>query len=264
MNMIDLLINSAKHWYESDMKSYAAAFSYYAPLAIIPILLFSVSMVGIIYGEETTRQILTDWAGVLSQDIVDLIKNALNNLKKETQSFGWPIFGLIFFLSISVLALNVLANGFHKLWQNQQFGFRSWLKKSFRSLFFIFIFQFYLAIVIGFELFMIAIDVKGDYLISNLFLFFSTTAFFALLYKFLASQAPSWYGCLVGAVMSSLLFIITKSSVSIYVASITNLNIYGTAGLILVLLLWIYILASLIYYGASIAYEYDKIKHNIT
>ncbi|MEZ4104614.1 MAG: YihY/virulence factor BrkB family protein [Candidatus Paceibacterota bacterium] len=258
MNLVNLLVDSAKRWYKSDMKSYAAAFSYYAPLAIVPILLFSISLVGIIYGENVTRQILTDWAGVLSQDIVDLIKSALSNLRQETESFAWPIVGIIFFLSISILALNVLANGFHRLWQNQSLGFRNWLKKSQRSFLFILIFQLYLIIVIGFELFLISNDLRSYHIIPTVFLFISTSAFFVILFKFLADNAPSWKGCLVGAVISSTLFIITKSTIGVYVASVSGLNVYGAAGLILVLLLWVYILASLIYYGAAIAYEYDK------
>ncbi|USN87888.1 MAG: YihY/virulence factor BrkB family protein [Candidatus Nomurabacteria bacterium] len=260
MQVISLLTNSAKSWYESDMKSYAAAFSYYAPLAIIPILLFSITMVGTIYSESITRQILTGWAGVLGDDIVELIKIAITNLRIEAESFHLPIFGIVLSLGISILALNALSNGFHKLWNVHQFGLHAWFKKSLRSVLFILIFQIYLAVVIGFEFFMIVNNLQSDYILSLLFLFISTGAFFAILFRFLASHSPSWKGCLVGALVASLLFIVTKSSVNIYVIKVANLNIYGTAGLILVLLLWVYILAALIYYGAAIAYEYDKIK----
>lgn len=262
MKIINLLIDSATYWIRLDMKSYAAAFSYYAPLAIIPILLFSITMVGLIYGESVTRQILTSWGGVLGEDIVRLIKTGIENLRAETQSFSVPIIGILFFLGVSVLALNVLGNGFQRLWQIQVFGFVNWLKKSLRSFYFILIFQLYLAVVIGFEFLMVSINLKSGYIFSNLFLFLSTTAFFTILLKSLVKNSPSWKGCLVGASISAVIFMITKSFVSVFVSNITTLNIYGTAGLVLALLLWVYILASLIYYGATVAYKYDKINHN--
>jgi membrane protein len=52
--------------------------------------------------------------------------------------------------------------------------------------------------------------------------------------------------------------VISKSTISIYITNLSGLNLYGAAGLILVLLIWIYVLAAIIYFGAAVAHEYDK------
>jgi membrane protein len=261
MKIFDLLFRSARLWYLQDMKSYAAAFSYYAPLAILPLLLFSISFVGIIYGESFTKQIITNWGLVLGQDLIEIIRSAIENLKNETDTFTIPIIGIIFFAGASILTLNVLSTGFHKLWKVEKFGVINWFKKSFRSILFVIIFQFYLIVIIGFEIFMTITKLEGDSILSLIFLLISTGAFFAILFRFLASDAPSFAGCVVGASVSSILFVISKSTINIYITHLSGLNLYGAAGLILVLLIWIYVLASIIYFGASVAHEYDKMQN---
>lgn len=258
MKIFDLIFRSAKLWYLADMKSYAVAFSYYAPLAILPLLLFSITFVGMIYGEPITKQIITNWGLVLGHDLIEIIRSAIENLKTEANTFTIPIVGIIFFAGASILTLNVLSNGFYKLWKIERVGFLNWIKKSLRSVLFILIFQIYLIIIIGFEIFMNFTNLKGDMVLSLVFLFVSTGAFFAILFRFLASNAPSTKGCIVGASLASILFVISKSTISIYITNLSGLNLYGAAGLILVLLIWIYVLAAIIYFGAAVAHEYDK------
>jgi membrane protein len=101
-------------------------------------------------------------------------------------------------------------------------------------------------------------NLKGDVVLSLIFLFVSTAAFFAILYRFLASSAPSWQACITGASIASVLFVISKSTINVYITNLSGLNLYGAAGLILVLLIWIYVLASIIYYGAAVAHIYDR------
>lgn len=72
-------------------------------------------------------------------------------------------------------------------------------------------------------------------------------------------KAPSLKGCFVGALVSSILFVLAKILVGSYIASTPVLTLFGAAGLILVLLIWIYVWALLIYYGAAVAGLYDKI-----
>lgn len=260
MKILDLVFNSAKLWYLQDMKSYAAAFSYYAPLAILPLLLISITIVGTIYGESVTKQIITNWGLVLGQELIEIIRSAIGNLQSEADTFGIPLVGILFFTIASILALNVLSGGFHKLWKVEKRGLVNWFFKSLRSILFVLILQVYLIIIIGFEIFMTLTNLKGDVLLSLIFLFVSTAAFFAILYRFLASSAPSWQACIIGASIASVLFVISKSTINVYITNLSGLNLYGAAGLILVLLIWIYVLASIIYYGAAVAHIYDRMQ----
>ena len=59
--------------------------------------------------------------------------------------------------------------------------------------------------------------------------------------------------------MAAVLFIGAKYAVSITILTTPALHFYGAAGLILILLIWVYVLAAIILYGAAIAGTYDKI-----
>ncbi len=258
MNFFLLLYRAGVLWFEKGAATYAAAFSYYAPLALIPLLLFTVSVVSFFYGQTFTQQVFADWGSILGTELVELIKAALIKLNVETQSSQLPIVAVFFFLGFYLVAVNVLSEGFHKLWDNETFGIRAFLKRSFRSVWFLFILQAYLIFLIGLEFF-IAPTLFEPYtvLVSAVF-FASNTVFFILLYRVLVSGAPSWAGCFAGATVASLLFVVIKSLVDVYIATTPVLTLYGAANLILILLVWIYILAALIFYGAAVAGLYDK------
>jgi len=259
MKISTLLIESAKHWNDRDAKLFSAAFSYYAPLALIPLIVFSVTIVGLIYGPNFVKDFFSSWGMVLGSDLSNLINAAVLNLNNEAITFGIPIIGVLFFSGVLIVALNVLSSGFNRLWYIDVSGIRSFFAETLRSVMFVFILQIYFIIIIGFEVFLIFANLKGSDFISTLFIFINTSLLFVLLYKFLTTKSPSHRGCMIGSTIATTLFIMAKSLVSLYIVSTGSLTLYGAAGLILVLLIWVYILAALIYYGASVAYMHDRI-----
>lgn len=261
MNFFILLYRAALHFVDRESSHYAAAFSYYAPLALIPLVVFSVSVVGFIYGESYTNQIFSNWGSVLGNDLFQIIKLAVSNLDLETKTLPIPIVGAIFSLSFYIIAMNVLGDGFQKLWDIKSGGVRGWFIKSFRSVAFLVILQIYLIFAIGLEFLVSSKLFVASALISSILLFISTTAFFAAMYHLLSVKSPCWASCWVGATVSSLLFVGIKNLVDLYVDTTPALSLYGAAGLILILLVWVYILAALIYYGAAVAGLYDKMKY---
>jgi uncharacterized BrkB/YihY/UPF0761 family membrane protein len=54
--------------------------------------------------------------------------------------------------------------------------------------------------------------------------------------------------------------VLIKTLVDLYIVTTPALNLYGAASIILVLLVWVYILAAIIFYGAAVAGVYDKMK----
>jgi membrane protein len=260
-----LLYDAAVRFSECGAGYYAAAFSYYAPLALIPLLFVSITIVGSIYGDTFTAQVFSNWGSVLGEDLVNIINLAVSNVDTGEGSSKFTIIGTVFFLSICIFALNVMSDGFEDLWGIQRRGFRAWLFKSFRSIGFIFILQVYLIFIIGLEFFIAPTLFGESTFISSLILFVSTTIFFATLYRILPVHSPTWWGCLVGAVIASLLFVAAKNLVYFYIATTPVIALYGAAGLILILLIWVFILAIIIFYGAAVSGLYDKInKSNVS
>src|SRR5207237_596791 len=66
------------------------------------------------------------------------------------------------------------------------------------------------------------------------------SAVFASIYKFLPDKQIAWRDVIVGAVATAILFTIGKSLIGIYIGRMNVAESYGTAGSLIVMLLWIY------------------------
>jgi membrane protein len=77
------------------------------------------------------------------------------------------------------------------------------------------------------------------------------TVIFALLYKVLPDVDVAWRDVWIGAAVTSLLFIIGESLISLYIARGGVASAYGAAGSLLVALLWIYYSALILLLGAE-------------
>lgn len=255
-----LLYTAAKLWFDKSAGFYSAAFSYYAPLAIIPLIVFSIYVVGFFYGTTFTNMVFTGWGSAMGGDLLNLFQVAVTKLNTETATSKVPIVAVTFFFSFYIVAFNVLAEGFEKLWGLDETGHKVFIKRTLRSFVFLFVIQIYLIFTVGLEFFVEPAMLGVGMYISQFLLFISTILLFSSLYKFLVNNSPSWRACFIGAAVSSALFILIKGLVNFYITNTPALNLYGAAGIILVLLVWVYVLAAIIYYGAAVSHVYDSMK----
>lgn len=258
MVFIQMLYHSAVLWMERDMSYYAAAFSYYAPLALIPLVLLSIVVSGFFYGAEVVKNIFNSWGSVFGSDVLNLITSAVANLETKTNTFQAPVIAIVFFIILSFFTLNVLAKGFGRVWNVEPSGITSIILQFFRSALFVLIIQVYIIGLIGFTGGASMIVLPSFGLLPLMFSFFSIVTFFTLLFKFLVRGAPSWRGSIVGGIVAGMLFLLARIGVTMYLAHEPAESIFGAAGLMLVLLIWIYVISCIIFYGAVVADQYDK------
>ncbi|GAB3017191.1 YihY/virulence factor BrkB family protein [Niabella terrae] len=88
--------------------------------------------------------------------------------------------------------------------------------------------------------------------ISNLLLTFLVTSFlFGLIFKVLPDARIRWRAVRAGAFATALLFMLGKFLISYYLNHSRWTSAYGAAGSIIVLLLWVYYSAVILYFGAA-------------
>ena len=88
-----------------------------------------------------------------------------------------------------------------------------------------------------------------DLLIS----FVITTALFAIIFKVLPDAKTKWKDIMPGAVASGVLFMIGKFAISFYIAKAQVGSTYGAAGSLVIILLWVYYSAMILYLGGEFA-----------
>jgi len=94
----------------------------------------------------------------------------------------------------------------------------------------------------------------GSFLIS----FVVITLLFAAIYKTLPDVPLQWSDVVVGASVTSLLFTAGKQLIALYLGKAGFTSVYGAAGSLVVLLVWIYYSAQLFFVGAEFTKVYTK------
>ena len=81
---------------------------------------------------------------------------------------------------------------------------------------------------------------------------------FAALYKIVPDVELTWSDVILGAVITSLLFMVGKEFVALYFAHASFGSTYSAAGSPIVVLLWVYYSAQLFFWGAEFTKVYTK------
>jgi membrane protein len=82
------------------------------------------------------------------------------------------------------------------------------------------------------------------------------TAMFALLFKYVPDAEIEWGDVWLGAAVTALLFTLGRFALSLYIEQSDFNQTYGAAATIIVLLLWVYYSAQILFFGAEFTQVY--------
>ncbi len=255
----NVFISAGVLWYRNGVDYISAAVSYYTIFALVPLIFISVHVVSILYGEEYTIAVMQEWGTGLGSGIVNLLQEAVQNLDTLSYPTYLPYAGLFVVFSALLVWLNTIANGLHRLFGQKSSGVKAYFKRSFYALVFLVFLEMSIISLIALEFFVALTGSISNLLFSVVYIFF-WTILSAISYSLLSmDNHPPLFSRLLGGFVASLLFILGQSLVGLYVFSSTIPNIFDRAGLILVLLLWVYANASIYYFGASFSQAHSEI-----
>ena len=81
---------------------------------------------------------------------------------------------------------------------------------------------------------------------------------FTIIFKTLPNGKVALRDCIIGAFFTSFLFMIGKFAIGAYLGNSTIASVYGAAGSIIIILVWVYYSAIILYFGA----EFTKVYAN--
>lgn len=82
------------------------------------------------------------------------------------------------------------------------------------------------------------------------------TLLFAMIYKVLPDVKIAWREVWVGAAITALLFTVGKFLLGMYLGRSTVASAYGAAGSVVIILLWVYYSAQILFFGAELTQVY--------
>jgi|JI10StandDraft_1071094.scaffolds.fasta_scaffold09035_4 membrane protein len=262
MYFLRLLGRAFVLWFRRGADESAAALAYFMPFALTPLIILSISIVGLMYGAERITNMLIRWGNAIDPGVTDLVYSAVTNFDSVATHYYLPIIGLAFLSLMIFIAFNTLTIGFHKLWGVEIYGWRSYISRFWRITLFVLVVQcYFVALMLLEDIWAFAFSVTGGTiwpLLSFMTSFLLTMLLLTIAYGLLALRAPSFSGRFLGAAVAGLFLLFSRELVAFHFATAPVQTLFGAAGLLITLLVWVYVAASIILYGAAFARVYDE------
>jgi membrane protein len=84
------------------------------------------------------------------------------------------------------------------------------------------------------------------------------TLLFAMIYRFLPDVKIAWRDVWIGAAITALLFTVGKFAIGLYLGHSSAASVFGAAGSLVVVLLWIYYSTQILFFGAELTQVYAR------
>lgn len=245
---------------------FSASLSYYTIFSLGPVLLIIISLAGIFFGKDAVEgKIYWQLQGFVGNAAALQIQDIISNIEQAQVSRSGAILGLVILFIGATGVFTEMQDSINYIW-----SIKTKPKKSIIKFFFDRLLSFSLIISFGFIL-MVSLVVHAlvDLLHEKLqhffdeatvvifqglnygILFVIITCLFAIIFKILPDAKIRWKDSFVGATFTSVLFLIGKSLISLYLGN-SNVGVtYGAAASVVIILLWVYYTSIILYFGAE-------------
>ena len=267
-----LLKLTKAEWTADNGASLAAALAYYTVFSLAPILVIAVAVAGLVFGQEAARGELTaQISGFVGKEGAELTQTLLANASNPSTGSLAGVVGLVTLLFGATGAFGQMQNSLNHIWNVPQdkTGGR-WKTVTTRLISFVLVLGVGLLLLIMLILsalisgFTNLVGVTGasaqlwGEVINFVASFAITTVLFALIYRVLPDVDVSWRDVWVGALITSVLFTIGKQLIGIYLGRASVASAYGAAGSVVIVMLWVYYSAQILFLGAEFTQVYTR------
>lgn len=283
-NFFNLIKQSAKEYSKNNSEQMGAALAYYALFSIFPFFLILFSILGYLLrfwnrAINFQSEILYQISINSSEQISHFIQQGLDLLKKKAGSAS--TIGFIILLLSATQVFEHLRFSLSRLWKsnsmNDSTGIFHFLKRTLYSKFFAILMIFSIGLLVIFSILITAfnhrliellkilpfIGTLSSYVITLFSTLFLNSFIFGLTYKYLSGVKLPWSKVFVSAIFTATLWEIMKRLISLYLSHSSFIGAYKSVEIILVLMVWIYFSAQILYFGASFLKVYSVEKKKI-
>jgi membrane protein len=211
---------------------------------------------------------------MLGQESTRVLKNAIENYDIADKSTVGTVVGSLFFLISATALFSIMQQSINFIWRvqakaNIKMGLLNLLKTRILSfgvilcLGFVLLVSLVIDASIAFLKEFLSTQINPNFIIIaqvvNLVLSLAIiAAVFALIYRYLPDVNVSWKASWFGAVFASVLFAVGKLGIGAAVGN-SNLGVvYGAAGSFVVILVWIFFVSIIFYFGVELTRQYSR------
>ncbi|WP_177765447.1 YihY/virulence factor BrkB family protein [Flavobacterium sp. I3-2] len=272
-----LFIKSVNDFFEEECLKFSASLTYYTIFALPSFAIILITFLGYFLGEEeVSGNLFRQINRMVGNQASSQIQEIINNSKLTKTSIIETIIGVITLLFSASGMFGEIQSSINDIWKIKAKNRKGMIKAvidQFFSFSMIAVFGFILAVSLLIDSFIDVLYDKiakvvnieklliADYLDSFL-VFLIITFIIVYVFKELPDAVIKFKDAFIGALFTAILFMIGKWVIGEYLENSDKFTLYGTAGSILILLLWIYYSAIILYFGAVFTKNYALIYGN--
>lgn len=251
----------------------SASLSYYTIFSLPPLLIIILSIISFFFGKEAiTGRFFGQINGMVGNEAAIQIQETIKNITlTNSNTFAAVIGGILLLIGASGV-FSEIQSSINFIWglkAKPKRGIMKFLKNRLMSFSMIASVGFLLLVslmvntvmdIVNSRLLMYFPDstVYLFYILNIIILFVTTTLLFSIIFKTLPDGELCWKDALIGSSFTSIFFMFGKFAIGFYLGSSTVATVYGAAGSVIIILIWVYYSAIILYYGA----EFTKVYAN--
>lgn len=260
---------------DSAMKM-SASLAYYTIFSIAPLLLIVIWLVGFFYGEllageqDAQAEVFEEFANIFGPDTAAQIQQIIKNISVSNKSGIGIAIGVGTLVVGSTTIFMEMQDSLNRIWGVRPKPKKGWLKMLLNR-------AVSLSMVLGLGFLLIVSLIANGIVVAlssritdyfpdlsvlvvewvNIGLtFIVITSLFAFIFRFLPDARMRFRDVVGGAIFTAALFMLGRYLIALYMQYSAPASAYGAAGAIIVLLLWIYYSAAILYFGAEFTKVY--------
>ncbi|UYW02334.1 YihY/virulence factor BrkB family protein [Flavobacterium agricola] len=271
--VVRLLNNSVQSFLNDNALKFSAALSYYTVFAIAPLSIIIIAVCGYFYGETEVRsELFAQISALVGQNSAQQIETAMQNINIDGENKIAAIVGGVTLLFGASGVFAEIQSSINYIW-----GFQAKPTKGILRFVINRLLSFSMIVSLGFILLVtLILNSALDFIYNNFFkdlfdfsvylmlilnnvvILLVVAILFAVIYKVLPGGHIRWKDASVGACFTAVLFMLGKYGIGFYLGNTNIATAYGAAGSVMLILVWVYYSAMILYFGAEFTKEYCK------
>ncbi|MCF6131293.1 YihY/virulence factor BrkB family protein [Flavobacterium wongokense] len=258
---------------EDRALKFSASLSYYTVFSLAPLLLLLISLAGVFFGREAIQgKIFGEINGIIGNDAAAQIQEIIRNMELSGETTLALIIGSITLVIGATSVFGEIQDSINIIWKVKAKPKRGWLKllqdRLLSSSLIVGLgFLLIVSLVINGALVALSDWLKGYFpdvtiiafqILNILIGFIVITTLFGVIFKVLPDAKIAWKDVRAGAFFTACLFMLGRYLIGLYINYSGTASAYGAAGSLIVILVWVYYTAAILYFGAEFTRVYAE------
>lgn len=266
-----ILVQSGKGFMRDKVPKLSASLAYYTIFSFGPMMIVIIYLAGLFWGKQAIEgAILEQISDLVGKQAAHQIQQIIQNAAISTNNKLAAVIGFAALFISATTVFSEIQDTINMIWNLKATRGKGWIKMLMTRLL-----SFSLVVTLGFLLLVslfinIMIEAlmgrlqnlfpEGSvillYVVNLVITFVVIAVLFGTIFKVLPDALIKWKDVAAGAIFTAALFMIGKFLISFYLGRSDIGSTYGTAGSLVVLLLWVYFSALILYFGAEFTKAY--------